>query len=310
MSNHRWCCCGALPANCCEMQTDCATFVAPTLVTIVYAGTITRTWSNGVTHVIATYTYTIQSAGAFAQSGNNCSGLIPRVYAAPQANVSYDYHEYIYKADTGSNWWYDPQPEECEGCTAEWQCENTVEFCLSKTYRSHGPARAIGAAAGANGAIEYRCCESCGCVRPSIRYRPASETLNTVNDRYVYTPGCCVSDAAFDIQGSWILNGFEVSGQCGCPSASTWLEPVSAPTFDGCDDPYNPPNVVSTSLQPLTTQSSCNSLDCFGLPSGQCNSGSVTWNWSCYPPGGGQVDCSATLGFVDVCTQTLTITVV
>lgn len=310
MSNHRWCCCGALPADCCEMQTDCATFVAPSAITIVYAGTITRTWSNGVTHVIATYTYTIQSVGAFSQSGNNCRGSIPRVYAAAQANVSYDYYEYIYRADTGSNWWYDPQPDECEGCTAEWQCENTVEFCLSKTYRSYGPARAIGAAAGANGAIEYRCCESCGCVRPSIRYRPASETLNTVNDRYVYTPGCCVSDAAFDIQGSWILNGFEVSGQCGCPSASTWLEAVSAPQFDGCDDPYNPPNVVSTSLQPLTTQSSCNAMDCFGLPAGQCNSGSVTWNWSCHPPEGGQVDCSATLGFVDVCTQTITITVV
>ncbi len=292
------------------MQTNCATFVAPAAVTFVYSGAITRTWSNGVNHVVATYTYTIQSVGAFTQSGNNCEGSVPRVFAAAQANVSYDYYEYIYEADTNSNYWYDPQPEECEGCTAEFQCENTVEFCLHKTYRSHGPARVIGAAAGASGAIEYRCCESCGCVRPSIRYRPATETLNTVNDRYVYTPGCCTSTTAFDIQGSWIINGFEVSGACGCPSASTWLEPVSAPQFDGCDDAYNPPNVVSTTLQPLVAQSSCGAMDCLGLPSGQCNSGVVTWDWVCEPPEGGQVNCTATLGFIDVCTQTVTITVV
>ena len=315
MSNHRWCCCSQEVEDCCDMQTNCPTFVAPATITIVYSGTITRTWSNGVTHTLATYTYTISNNTAFTTTGNNCRGSVPRVFACSQANVSYDFREYVYQASADTEFYYDPIADECSGCDDNLQCKTDIAFCLEKTYRSYGTSRVMTKDAAATGVIEYKCCDSCGCIRPSIQYRPASETLNTANDFFVYTAGCCTATSSYSEAGTWILNKFEIAGACGCPSASTWEEVFSPPAGDGCTSQlpfpnYWPPNVVATSWQTMTSQSTCSAFDCNGIPNGVCGSGKAYFNWFCYPsPGGIEIPCEVVLSFTDTCSQTMTVTI-
>jgi hypothetical protein len=294
------------------MQTNCPTFVAPATITIVYSGTITRDWSNGVSHVIATYTYTITNNNSFVGAGNNCSGKGKRVYHCSQANVSYDFREYVYEPSANTEFYYDPIADECSGCDDDLQCKTDITFCLSKTYRSYGTSRVMNKAAAAQGVLEYKCCDACGCVRPSIQYRPASETLNTANDFFAYTAGCCTSTTSYEEAGVWILNQFEINGACGCPSASTWENVYSPPQGDGCltvmpSPNYWPPNVVGTSWQG-DFNSSCSAFDCNGIPNGVCFSGKASLNWFCYPEAGVELACSATLSFTDTCSQTMTVT--
>jgi hypothetical protein len=297
------------------MQTNCPTFVAPATITIVYSGTLTRTWSNGVTHTLATYTYTISNNTAFTTTGNNCRGSVPRVFACSQANVSYDFREYVYQASADSEFYFAPIADECSGCDDNLQCKTDIAFCLEKTYRSYGTSRVMTKDAAARGVIEYKCCDSCGCIRPSIQYRPASETLNTANDFFVYTAGCCTSTSSYSEAGTWILNKFEIAGACGCPSASTWEEVFSPLSGDGCTSQlpfpnYWPPNVVATSWQTTTSQNSCGAFDCNGIPNGVCGSGKVYFNWFCYPsPGGIEIPCEIVLSFTDTCSQTITVTI-
>jgi hypothetical protein len=294
------------------MQTNCPTFAAPTTMTIVYSGSITRNWSNGVSYVIATYTYTITNNTAFVGAGNNCSGKGKRVYHCSQANVSYDFREYVYEPSANTEFYYDPIADECSGCDDDLQCKTDITFCLSKTYRSYGTSRVMNKDAATQGVLEYKCCDACGCVRPSIQYRPASETLNTANDFFAYTAGCCTSTTSYEEAGVWILNQFEINGACGCPSASTWENVYSPPQGDGCltvmpSPNYWPPNVVGTSWQG-DFNSSCSAFDCNGIPNGVCFSGKASFNWFCYPEAGVELACSATLSFTDTCSQTMTVT--
>lgn len=312
--NLRWCCCDGEVADCCAMQTSCPTFVAPATITITYNGTISRAWSNGVTHTIATYTYTIASNSAFSTTGNNCRGSVKRVFHCPTALVSYDFREYVYEASTNSDAWYDPLADECSGCDANFECKPDVAFCLQHTYRSYGTARTMAKDAAALGVLEYKCCITCGCPRPTIQYRPLSETLNTANDFFAYTPGCCTSATGYEEAGTWILNRFEIAGACGCPDASTWEDVYSPPQNDGCTSElpapnHWPPNVVATSWQVIGNGNTCGYFDCNGIPTGVCGTGKASWSWTCEPSQGVVNECSATLSYTDTCSQTMTVTI-
>ena len=313
MTLYRVCCCGpGAVVDCCDMQTNCATFVAPNTITITYTGSITRNYSNGASHVLVNYTYTIASNSAFSQVGNSCRGT-RRTYYCPTANVSYDYTERIYAAAAGTEYWYDPLADECSGCTdPDLECKTEIDFCLSETHRNYGPARSVGKATAATGILEYTCCDSCGCVRPSILYQPAAfGTMSTIADRAVFTPGCCTSSPATDIQGAHNLPDFEISGACGCPSSTTWVEIVSDPD-GGCDaNGWRPPATASTNFNFFAA--TCGAMDCNGLPIGVCSTGkSINYTWQCVDLIDEVVvtrDCSITLGYEDICAQTMTVTI-
>lgn len=79
---------------------NCATFVAPNSISIVYTGTITRTFDTGQVCTLAEYTYTITSDGNFLQHGNNCDAefLTPaRRFSCTHANVSYQYRTWAWQ---------------------------------------------------------------------------------------------------------------------------------------------------------------------------------------------------------------------
>jgi hypothetical protein len=135
--------------------------------------------------------------------------------------------------------------------------------------------------------------------------------MSTIADRQVFTPGCCTALPATDIQGSWIINAFEIAGECGCPSATTWAEIISPPQSTGCTDGYDPPNGAATTYNFFPA--ACGSMDCNGLPVGVCSTGkSITYTWQCVDLIDDEVvtrDCSITLGYEDICAQTMTVTI-
>jgi len=312
--NLRWCCCEGTLNDCCEMQS-CSGFVAPTQITITYSGTVTRTWSTGQSAVIATYTYTIQSDSAFTQRGNNCTADSPREFGCPTATLTYNYNGYEYQPQDIVGEDYRSGHVPCGGCDANFLCDLDIVYCLYQTANFYGTSRVVngsGSPLFGSGCCQPRvtndsvlrllCCESCKCVRPAVMYTPAVTLWFTANDFYTITPGCCNTDVGGSGPGTWIMPRFQILGKCGCPDATTWSQ---ANIVTDCA----PPDYICAGGSIC-----CGPLSCSGLPTGVISTGAEAWSWQCQSDSGDPLNpiinfCEVTVGYTDVCNQTLTVTI-
>jgi hypothetical protein len=209
MTATRWCCCGNA-VDCCDMQ-NCATFVKPNSITFTYTGSIVRQYSTGQNCTLATYTYTIESVGAFIEDGTNCDSpnLIPQNrFWCQQARVSYVREDFFWQAkdiqvyceDDGCGNTNPAWVATCSACTpASNYCEcrpvDATFFGLLSKDTYVGNPRIINGITGTGGesppccsptppvgfmqAIAYHCCVVCGCARPTISFTPAGPTVPT-----------------------------------------------------------------------------------------------------------------------------------
>lgn len=317
MSNHRWCCCGG-DIDCCEMQS-CANFVTPNSITITYNGTITRHWSTGQSEIVAEYTYTIASNSAFTQRGNNCTGDAPREFGCNTALLSYDYKLHNWVPDvTSDNYLSGGLP--CSGCDAvTFLCDLDIVYCKERTIRYYGTNRTVNGLhqlfasgccqprSGNNAVLRLSCCVSCGCARPAIMYTPSVTLWFTANDFYTLTPGCCTSDPSESGAGTWTLPAFQIHGQCGCPTGTTWS---ASNIVTNCAAP----DVVFISDTVLPGYGSCGFMDCNGLPQGTVYSVKLPYSWTCESDSGDPLNptinfCEVTISAYDECSQSITVTV-
>ena len=318
MSNHRWCCCGG-DIDCCEMQS-CANFVTPNSITITYTGTITRHWSTGQSEVVAEYTYTIASNSRFTQRGNNCTGDSPREFGCNTALLSYDYKLHNWAPDVSYDS-YLTGPGPCSGCDAvTYLCDFDIVYCKERTIRYYGTNRTVNGLhqlfgsgccqprAGNNSVLRLLCCVSCGCARPAIMYTPSVTLWFTANDFYEYTPLCCNSDTPDSGPGTFPLSAFQIHGECGCPTGTTWS---ASNIVTNCA----PPDVLSISDTVLFGgYGSCGFMDCNGLPQGTMYTIKLPYSWVCESDSGDPLNpifnfCDITISAYDECAQTITVTV-
>ena len=317
MSNHRWCCCGG-DIDCCEMQS-CANFVTPNSITITYTGTITRHWSTGQSEVVAEYTYTIASNSRFTQRGNNCTGNAPREFGCNTALLSYDYKLHNWAPDVSYDS-YLTGPGPCSGCDAvTYLCDYDIVYCKERTIRYYGTNRTVNGLhqlfasgccqprSGNNAVLRLSCCVSCGCARPAIMYTPSVTLWFTANDFYEYTPLCCNSDTPDSGPGTWTLPAFQIHGECGCPTGTTWS---ASNIVTNCAAP----DVVFIAPDVLYGYGSCGFMDCNGLPQGTVYSVKLPYSWVCESDSGDPLNpifnfCDITISAYDECAQTITVTV-
>jgi hypothetical protein len=172
-------------------------------------------------------------------------------------------------------------------------------------------------------ALAYHCCVVCGCARPTISFTPGGPSvagcngtlLSGFDTRTVTTYAFCNNTASV-VNEPWVqyMPNMIFSGKCGCPAADTWVNPVhEQDTCEWCGvSDASGPDIV------YTPQSSCYPLiQCEGLPQGVCETGKISNAGGfglClyYDECGGPlsaVDCSWTLSYQDVVTQTLTVTI-
>lgn len=346
------CCGGNLPANCCELQNcegfvqpNSITITYTGKIERHYSHGQICTLSE------YTYTIeSVGSFSTFGNSCD-AEFLTPdRLFYCPQARVSYQKKDYVWQPSTVEVYCQDQActPEnpawtyECGACTPE------SDFCecrplgpnwykLYATGTATGTPRVIDGHSGPNefyasccatrpgamAALVYFCCDVCGCIRPTIAFTPKDTTEGdgcfgiylSGSDTYVYSEtGNCNLNGPSTTTSDWVqfLPAMVLAGECGCPSATTWSNPVW--DFGAC-------RACATSLAGgidyvFTFDSTCTPfITCDGLPQGVCASGKLSFEALCikYDDPGcqtfGAVVCQYTLSFQDVVTQSVTVTI-
>jgi hypothetical protein len=210
-------------------------------------------------------------------------------------------------------------------------CKNTytgTSRVIPGALPAEWPSPAIGCCftdaipqAGLRAALTYYCCDVCGCARPTISFTPESTNpvgqpgvviltgSDTLTEEIIAcnpTLGTTTSD------GGWSLNWFSIAGDCGCPDAATWANPVWT-TNIACQGYAMPSVSTPTLLMPCTNAniSGCKGqMTCNGLTQGVCETGKLSFEGICVDQvtGDGTV-CSYQFSYSDSLTQTMAVVI-
>jgi hypothetical protein len=313
MTATRWCCCGTA-VDCCDMQ-NCATFVKPNSITFTYTGSIVRQYSTGQNCTLATYTYTIESVGAFIEDGTNCDSpnLIPQNrFWCQQARVSYVREDFFWQAKDIQVWCEDDSCGQtnpawvatCSACTpASNYCEcrpvdanffglvskdtyvgnpRIINGITGQGFDSQPPCCMPTPPVGFMQAIAYHCCVVCGCARPTISFTPAGPspqgcagTFLSGSDTRTVTTYAFCQNTASVVTDPWVQYMPHMIFSGKC----------GCPRIDTWANPVHEQDTCKWCLPApasgpdivYSTQSTCFPVIlCDGLPNGVCETGKVS----------------------------------
>lgn len=170
-------------------------------------------------------------------------------------------------------------------------------------------------------ALTLFCCDVCGCARPTVLFSP--ETTNAASPGVVVLTGndtlteelisCNPTTGNTTTASGWELPWFALAGECGCPDASTWSNPVWQPS-DTCLGQALPVVNQFSYLVPCTNavMSGCSpTLTCDGLPQGVCENGKLSFTGTCVrveDPTNSTV-CSYQFSYTDNVTQSVSVVI-
>lgn len=309
MSNQRACCCDPVvcPVDCCEFW-DCpaVTGFPPTSITISGTFQWVRTWNSGAagqTEILEEYTWSIVSSGAFVAIGANCL-LSDFGYGVLNCTLNYSHKVNYWVPNVGDNSITGGVlaiPEDCAGCLEDaWRCRTLADIVFCNTLQEEENLTSHNIY-NVDGVLRYVCSDSCDtlCAAPRIVFDPDPLTrTGTITYRY----DCCDATPDATDPASIILQGWEIIGLGGCPSAKSWIRPrIHCSSFPGVA-------CAISMLNPCANLSSCDEI------TGETTlaSGSETYNWLCYDNDAKPaeiLECSVTIEYTDKCVSTISVSV-